>query len=81
MDIINRFLELFGINRTTVTGAMSEKSELKAQIDFLRNRLFTKITGRQLTSHDISSLSRNQKNLDDLQKLSPARRLRRGTLG
>lgn len=80
MDIINRFLELFGINRTTATGAMTEKSNLKAQVDFLRNRLFTKITGRQLTSYDSSSLSRNQKDLDNLHKLSPARRLRRGTL-
>ncbi|TFG15039.1 hypothetical protein EU537_02020 [Candidatus Thorarchaeota archaeon] len=80
MDIINRFLGLFGINRTAMTGAMSEKSDLKAQIDFLRNRLFMKITGRRLTSHDISSLSRNQKNLDNLHRLSPARRLRRGTL-
>ncbi|MHA1636923.1 MAG: hypothetical protein ACTSUB_02805 [Candidatus Thorarchaeota archaeon] len=79
MKIVERLLDLFGSHRKTLLGATTQPSDLIAHIYAIRARAYLKITGKHLTTVDISTIKKNSTSMDSTKDLSPSRRLlRRG---
>ena len=75
MRIIERLLDLFGSHRKTLLGATAQPTDLIAQIYAIRARAYLKITGKHLTSVDMSTIKKNSTSMDSTKNLSPSRRL------
>ncbi|MFO7836064.1 MAG: hypothetical protein R6V83_05375 [Candidatus Thorarchaeota archaeon] len=76
MNILNRLLEIFSINKTL--GAQpSESMDLLKQVRVVRARAFQKITGKKLRTMDSLDVQSESENLGESSRISLLRRLRR----
>ncbi|MGV9103479.1 MAG: hypothetical protein ACOC38_02500 [Promethearchaeia archaeon] len=76
MNILNRLLEIFSINKTL--GAQpSESMNLLKQVRVVRARAFQKITGKKLRTMDSLDVQSESENLGESSRVSLLRRLRR----
>ena len=77
MNMLDRFLDVFGRRRHMLIGAQSQPDDLMALIRAVRANAYFKITGKKLPIQELPTSS----TIDDMtSNLSPSRRLLRRDL-
>ena len=77
MNMLDRFLDVFGRRRQMLIGAQSQPDDLMALIRAVRANAYFKITGKKLPIQELPTSS----TIDDMtSNLSPSRRLARRDL-
>jgi len=77
MKIVDRLLDVFGMRRQRLLGAISQPNNLMALVHAVRANAYFKITGKKLPVQELPTGS----TIDDMTKdLSPSRRLARRDL-
>ena len=75
MNILDKFLTLFGRHRSSMLGALSEQNDLKGYIYEIRARTYLRLTGKVLTVPRLPDQDIDPE--ETLRNLSPARKLAR----
>jgi hypothetical protein len=73
MKLLDRLLSLIGLNRSNLTGAIGQPSDLRSAIYAVRSRAYYRITGKKLIEPDLEFSEQG----DIKDRLAPSRRLAR----